>query len=153
SPDYSLRPKGENILTLEATDSSKVAYHARFYITLDEHATGPALTRLSRGNTPQVAAPAVKEPPTIKFTSTWPARTSDTSVLLTAEVSDADGLIRIVIEVNGKDVEEIQLQNERPLRKREGFIARGALPGDVTGDSRRIVLSIPVALGKNISVV
>jgi hypothetical protein len=153
SPEYSLRKDSENVLTFEATDTTKVAYHARFYLTIDPAASVPRLAAMRRASTPEVVAPTVKLPPEVKFTSTWPTRTHDTTAVLVADVSDAEGLTRVVIEVNGKDVEEIQLENERPVRKRDGFIARGSLPGEVVGDSRHLTISVPIQLPKNIIVV
>jgi hypothetical protein len=153
SPDYSLRPTGENVLALDASDAGKVTYRAMFYLKVDGTAAAPVVTTVRPAPRPEVAAPAVKLPPAIRFTSNWPTRTSEKSVLLTAEVADPEGLVRIVIEVNGKDVEEIQFENQIAIRKKDGFIARGTLAGEVSGDSRRLTFSIPVAIGKNISVI
>jgi hypothetical protein len=152
SPDYTLRKDGENEVTFEATDTAKIAYRGRFYLTVDPAATAPKLAPVRRPSK-EVVAPTVKLPPEIKFTSAWQTRTHDTTALLTADVSDAEGLTRVVIEVNGKDLEEIQIENERPVRKRDGFIARASLPGEVEGDSRHLTISVPIPLPKNIVVV
>jgi hypothetical protein len=41
----------------------------------------------------------------------------------------------------------------RLVRKQDGVIVRGAAAGEVSGDRHRIALSIPIKLGKNITVV
>jgi len=74
-------------------------------------------------------------------------------LMLAAVVKDAEGLKRVVIEVNGKDEEEIVLENESPVRKRRGFMSSGKLAGEVTGDARLLRLSVPVKLGKAINVI
>src|SRR6266508_5194971 len=65
------------------------------------------------------------------------------TLMLEAEVSDAEGLRRIVLEVNGKDAEEVVFQNERPVRKKNGMVARGTMPGKVKGDGQRVVINVP----------
>ena len=93
------------------------------------------------------------KPPIAKFTTEWPESTTERIIELNAEVTDAEGLRRITIEVNGKDVQEVVLENEQPVRKQNGFVARGKLPGTAVGDGRKITLSIPVTLNKELNVV
>lgn len=154
NPDYTLRPSGENILAFAATDSGSVTYRAQFYLSLDAQASAPRLASVrSRAPIKEVEAPPQHRPPRVAFTSEWPSKTSEQFLTLAAEVVDDQGIVRVVLEVNGKDVEEIVLENEWPVRKQKGFVARGRPPGEVTGDGRRLALSIPVKLGKDLTVV
>jgi len=151
SPEYSLKREGENILVLTAADRSGVTYRAQFYLTLDASQPTPQLAKAARTKLPAsaVQAPIEKDPPRVVITSSWPARTADRFVNLSGEVTDVEGIRRIIIEVNGKDVEEIVLQNERPVRKQNGFIPRTKLPGEVSGDGQRIRIAIPVRIERD----
>jgi hypothetical protein len=151
SPEYSLRKDVENVLVLEAQDKGRVQYRAQFAITVDPAASVPRLAGLRgpRAGASGVTPPPTHAPPQVTILSDWPASTRERNMVLEAEVSDTEGLRRIVLEVNGKDVEEVVLQNERPVRKKNGMVARGALPGEVRGDGRRVTLRIPVRLNDN----
>ena len=152
-PEYSLKSSGENIIGFTATDTSKVTYSGRFYLTVDANATAPrAIARVNAAQ-PEMSAPPIRHPPLIEFTSAWPQRTSEEVLTLVAEVSDGEGLRRVVIEVNGADIERIDLENERPVRRREGFSVSGKVPGEVTGDGRRVTIAVPVKLRKDINIV
>ncbi len=150
SPDYSLHADGENVLGFTATDEGGVGYRAQFYLLIDPTKTAPELARNPRpaSTASAVRPPPQSIPPAILIQSAWPSRTADLTLQLQFEVSDAEGLRRIVLEVNGKDVEEVALQNERPVRKKNGMVARGALPGTVTGDGHRVVVTVPVRLDR-----
>lgn len=154
SPDYNLKRETENLLTFDAVDTGRVSYRGQFYLILDENASVPHLapTRVSPTR-PEVEPAPLQRPPQAAFTSEWPARSAERVLQLAAEVTDNEGIRRIVVEVNGKDVEEVLLENEQPVRKKNGWIARGALPGTVTGNGKKITLLIPVSLGKEINVV
>src|SRR5688572_27731141 len=150
SPDYALRRVGDNMLAFSAVDESGVTYRAQFYLTIDPQAQAPKLTasRARRGAT-GIEPPPEMVPPRITIRSDWPKSTNQRTLVLEAEVTDAAGLRRIVLEVNGKDAEEVILQNERPVRKKNGMVARGALPGEVKGDGRGLSVSIPVRLSSD----
>ncbi len=148
NPDYTIRRDGESILTFAASDAGAISYRGQFYLTIDPNKTEPELARTTRARAQEsgVVAPPQHLPPVIALKSEWPARTSDRTLALHAEVTDEEGLRRIVIEVNGRDVEEVQLQNERPVRYQGGRIARGATAGEVTGTGTAISLNIPIRL-------
>jgi hypothetical protein len=154
SPEYNLRPQGENVLSFSAQDDGKLTYQGQFYLSLDVTATRPSAVGLRPTSSGSgVTAPVQHRPPDIRFTSEWPGNTAQSYLTLDAVVMDAEGLARIVIEVNGKDVEEVVLENEWPVRKAKGFMARSNPPGQVTGEGRRVVLSVPLKLGKGLTVV
>jgi hypothetical protein len=154
SSEYRLRLTGENLLSFLATDSSKVSYEGRFYLTVDSTVAAPRPTPMkSRPPTAEVSAPSLKLPPEVRFTSDWPERTNEQVLTLAAQATDPQGLVRVVLEVNGKDIEEITFQNELPLRKDAGFATSRKLPGDVSGDSRSLSVARPVRLDKDITVV
>jgi len=154
NPDYNLKRDIENLLTFDSSDVGRVSYRGQFYLSRDETASVPRLapTRVLAPR-PVVEPAPLERPPVVVFTSEWPTRASERVLLLAAEVTDQEGLRRIVVEVNGKDVEEVLLENEQPVRKKNGWIARGALPGTVVGDGKKITLSIPVSLNKEINIV
>jgi hypothetical protein len=148
NPEFMVKRDIENDLTLVAQDESGMTYNAQFGIAVDPGATAPRLAAVIRSALarPQIEPPAMSTPPTITILSDWPARTRETHLSLRAEVADDEGLRQILVLVNGKDVEEIVMQNERPVRKQKGFVARGKLPGTVEGDGRRVRLDIPIRL-------
>jgi hypothetical protein len=152
SPEYSLRP-GENLFSFTASDNLNNIYTARFYVTLDSKATAPQLIA-SRDTTPAgVLPPPMHTGPVVKFTSDWPERTDSRSLMLAADVTDVDGIQRVVIEVNGKDVEAAQIQNGQIVRSKDGFIASAKLPGEIGGDAKHLSINVPVQLDKTITVV
>jgi hypothetical protein len=151
SPDYTLAAGVEKMLALTAMDTSGVTYRAQFYLAVDPALQLPETARSTKPRTQQaqVQAPAQNRAPKATFQSEWPVRTRDRSLTLEAQASDSEGLFRIVLEVNGRDVEEILLQNERPVRKQGGRVVRGKIPGSVDGDGKRLSLAIPVRLDNN----
>jgi hypothetical protein len=151
SPDYSIRPEGETVLAFTATDEAGMTYRAQFYLAVSPAALVPEAARSTkaRGLEPAVQPPLQTRVPDIRITSAWPPRTTERTLQLDAEVRDAEGLRRIVVEVNGRDVEEVLLQNERPVRRHKGRVARGKLPGDVTGNGREVRIAVPVRLDSN----
>lgn len=154
NPEYRLRPSGENLLSVALADESGVSYKGQFYLTVDAAESVPRLAPMrARAPAKEVTAPAEKHPPTVRFVSEWPSRTTDAVLTLAAEAEDGEGLVRLVLEVNGRDLEEVVFQNELPVRKDRGWVAGKKLPGEVTGDSRRVRLVRPVKLDKDIMVV
>lgn len=154
-PEYRLRKGAENILSFVGTDETRVSYAGRFYLVIEPNATRPALRPSTHPEEPaaEIGLPNQTFPPEPAFTTEWPEKTTDKTLLLNAEVGDRQGLHRVVIEVNGKDTEEVILENELPVRKKNGWRSSGKLPGEVTGDSRRVILSVPVELDEGINVV
>jgi len=153
--DFSFRPGRDNVLSFAAADTSNVEYQAQFYVALNGAATAPRLADRApvRPAAREVAAPAQVFPPTVRITSQWAAKTSDRVITLEVEVGDREGLRRVVVELNSKAIEEVILENELPVRKQRGFIAKGKLPGTVTGDGRKLVIAIPVTLDKPLNTV
>jgi hypothetical protein len=154
-PEYRLRTEGENVLSFVASDETRVTYEGRFYVVVDAETNAPSLRPTAHPSdvSREVALPDQAFPPDPVFTTDWPERTSQKTLLLAAEIADRQGLRRVVIEVNGKDVEEVVLENEMPVRKKGGFRSSGKLPGEVTGDSRLLAVSLPVELKEGINVV
>jgi hypothetical protein len=150
SPDYSIRRDGESILTFVAVDTAGTKYEGQFYLSVRADVTEPKLaaTAPQRGGR-TVLAPAQHRPPNIEVLSSWPTRSTERTHTLEAVVTDEEGLRRVILEVNGRDVEEIVLQNEIPVRQQRGRAVRGASPGSVSGSGRIVRLKIPVRLDSN----
>lgn len=148
SPDYRIKSDGESILTFAAASADGTAYRGQFYLTLDATKSEPTVARTTKARAQEsgVVAPPQNFPPAIEIKSTWPARTTERTLPLDVDVKDDVGLRRIVIEINGRDVEEIVLQNERPVRYQNGRVMRGAAAGVVSGTGTAVALSIPVSL-------
>lgn len=155
NPDFAFRPGRDNLLSFSAVDSSNVSYQAQFYVTLNSTATAPRLADRAPARSPvrEVAAPVQVIPPTVTLKAEWPSKTPDRVLTLEAEISDPEGLRRVVIEMNGKAIEEVILENELPVRKQRGFVVKSKVPGTVTGDGRKLVISIPVTLDKRLNTV
>ncbi|MFN8093253.1 MAG: hypothetical protein U0599_13725 [Vicinamibacteria bacterium] len=154
NPDYLLRPGGENILSFSVEDATGVKYQGQFYLTAQPDLPAPRVLPARAGAPAKaVEAPAMPLPPVVEIRSRWPERTSESILTLEAEVTDVEGLKRIAVEVNGRDTDEIVLENEWPVRKHDGFMSSRKLPGEVEGDAHRVRFSIPVRLGKDITVV
>jgi hypothetical protein len=151
NPEYSIREGGETILALVATDEGGTIYRAQFYLTINPSIDAPVLAKSTRARASEssVQLPLQTRVPAIALRSDWPERTTERVLQLDADVSDAEGLRRIVIEVNGKDVEEVLLQNEMPVRRQNGRVVRGKLPGEVTGDGRHVRIALPVKLQRD----
>jgi hypothetical protein len=154
NPDFAFQAGRDNRISFSAADSSRVTYRAQFYVTVNSTATTARLADRAPARPPvrEVAAPGQVFPPTVTVAE-WPVKTGERVLTLEAEVGDREGLRRIVIELNSKAIEEVILENELPVRKQRGFIAKGKLPGSVTGDGRRVVISIPVKLDKPLNTV
>lgn len=151
SPDYSLRAEGENVLALTAVDEGGLTYRGQFYLVVDATKSTPEVVKNARAasQASAVQPPPRHSPPAITIRSSWPRRTAEGILRLDFVASDTEGLRRVVVEVNGKDVEEVVLRNERPIRKKDGLIARGALPGQVTGDGHSLSMVVPVRLERD----
>jgi hypothetical protein len=154
NPDFTLRPGRENLISFAATDASNVAYQGQFYVTLNAAVTIARLADRApvRPAVQEVTAPPQIFPPKVALKE-LPSKTSERVLTLEAEVTDVEGLRRIVIELNGKAVEEVVLENEVPVRKQRGFIAKRKLPGSVTGDGRKVIIAIPVTLNQPLNTV
>jgi hypothetical protein len=154
NPDYTLKPNYENILAFSVEDQDGMKYHGQFYLSLEAGLLAPrSVETRARAPVKAVEAPAEKLPPVIAIRSQWPARTTESILALEAQVTDVQGLKRIVLEVNGRDTDEIVLENEWPVRKHGGFMVTRKVAGEVRGDARSVWFSIPVKLGKDITVV
>ena len=148
NPDYAIHRQGESILTFAATDVSGTAYRGQFYLSIDEAKQQPELAKTTRARLQEgsLVAPPQHRPPVVEITSTWPARTVERILMLECAVSDPEGLRRVVIELNAKDIEEIALQNERPVRYQNGRIVRATTAGQVDGNGTKLRVSIPIRL-------
>jgi hypothetical protein len=154
NPEHRLRPTGENVLSVFAQDATRTAYQGHFYLSIDPALAAPRAAGMrARAPVREVTAPEQKAPPTIAFTSEWPKRTDATTLALEAEATDAEGISRLVIEVNGKDTDEVVMQNNIPVRKHAGWMSRGKAPGEITGDSLKLIVKVPIRLEKGLTVV
>lgn len=148
SPDYSIKREGESVLAFVATDVTGTSYRGQFYLSIDDAKAAPEIARTTRARSqePTVVAPPQYFPPTIEITSKWTSPTPEHTLFLEAAVKDEEGIRRVVIEVNGKDVEEVLMQNERPVRYQGGRIVRATVAGEVSGAGTALSLKIPVRL-------
>jgi hypothetical protein len=154
NPDYSLRPNAESVLAMSVEDAAGMRYQGQFYLRAEPGITQPrVLPRREGAPVKAVEPPPAPAAPVIEIRSKWPERTAESVLDLEVEVTDAEGLKRVVLEVNGRDTDEIVLENEWPVRKHNGFMSARKLPGEVEGDGRRVRFVIPVKLGRDITVV
>ncbi len=152
-PTFRLQPERDNALSFEALDALRNRYVGEFWVRVDRALAQPELRAQ-----PREATRATVEPPRV-FTAPRIRRIApDQSTVTTqvisyeAEISDDYGLRQVVLEVNGKEAERIVFEFGTPVRKRGGFRTARRLPGAVTGDGRRVSISIPVELKKPINV-
>lgn len=151
SPDYAIKREGESILTFAASDIGGTAYRGQFYLAIDPDKTSPEPARSTRARSQEATtiAPAQYRAPAIAITSKEIGRTADRVYWLEAKVTDVEGLRKVVIELNGRDVEEVVLQNERPIRYKDGRISRATGAGEVAGDGQTVRLRVPLTLAKD----
>lgn len=151
SPDYSIRRDGESLLTFEARDAGGIAYRGQFYLAIDPTKSAPEAARSTRARSQEATtiAPPQYRAPAIVISSKEIGRSADRVYWLEAEVSDSEGLRKVVIELNGRDVEEVVLQNERPVRYRDGRLARATVAGEVAGNGQGVRLRLPLTLANN----
>lgn len=153
NPAFKLRPDGDNVLSFEALDRQRNRYFAQFLIRVNPGLARPEL--LSDVRLPVRRAfepPPSYLPPQIRWISPAADVAQTRILLLQAEVSDDYGLREVILEVNGKEIETIVLENGMPVRKRGGFRTAKKLPGTVEGDARRLLIHIPLELKKRINV-
>lgn len=152
--DSSPRPPRSNQLTFEALDQEGNSYHGQFFLMVDPQVAVPQLSPLARQVLrEEVKSAPVYDAPAIVVGPDVPDRIDGKVLDLKAEITDKYGLRRVVLEVNGKDIEEILFQNSRPARKRGGFRLSKQLPGEVSGDGLRLSIAIPVELKKSVNAV
>ena len=140
---------GENHLRFSAEDVDGNRYRGEFVVRVSEDVRG---VQLLSGPDPPPAALEASEPkaspPVIAFTTDSDVSRDQRTWRLFAEVQDESGIRSVVVELNWKEFERIQMRNGFPSRQRGEFRKARRLPGSVTGDSRRLVLDIPVPLRK-----
>ncbi len=152
NPHYRLRSEAENILTFEALDQLRNRYRGQFFLTVTPDVPEPAL-RPSSHPIPErtVEPPPAYRAPEIKWGGGLAAEAASDLFHVDAEILDEHGLRRVVIEVNGKDIETIVLENNVPVRKRGTFRTAKALPGTVEGSGRHLIIRVPVKIGKKLN--
>ncbi len=155
NPALRISPDAENMLVFEAIDQLGNRYKARFFLSVDLSIAAPRVGAASHLVEPTgvVQPPPEYETPSFQWDKDLPAETTDELIVLQVTVTDRQGLRRLVIEKNGKDVEEIILENGRPVRKAKGFRVSSKLPGTVEGDGKSLVVSIPTELRKGTNTV
>jgi len=145
----------ENMLVFEAADQIGNTYKARFFLIADGSTSVPRIGAASHAAEPTglVHKPAQHEVPSFRWDPDLPALTPDELINLQVTISDRQGLRRVGIEKNGKDLEEILLENGRPVRKAKGFRVSSKLPGTVLGDGNTLIISIPMELKKGVNTI
>lgn len=148
--EFTLRRNTENVLSFSAIDEVRVTYNATFYLRPDDGTTAPKLATFQRAAPGAVAtAPKVAVKPVVTVTTDVPAMTTAAVLEIGIEATDEEGLLRVVVEVNGREEDAVLLQNGRPVRQRRGWTSPGSEPGTVDGDSRQVRMLVPVPLRKN----
>jgi hypothetical protein len=152
-PSYRLRPEGENSLTFEAVDQTGNRYFGQFFLRVAPGLSKPELapaqpTVLQKAFEP----PPSHQPPQIQWLPTDQPQVGGRTVWFKAEITDDYGLRAVILEVNGKELESIVLENGSPTRKRGGFRTARSLPGTVQGNGMRLTIEIPVELKKAVNV-
>jgi hypothetical protein len=155
NPVLRIRPDMENMLVFEAMDQLENRYKARFFLSVDASIAAPKISAVSHAIEPPsvIQPPPEYETPAFHWDQDLPAETTSELVVLQVTVTDRQGLRRLVIEKNGKDVEEIILENGRPVRKAKGFRVSSKLPGTVDGDGKSLTISVPVELKKGVNTI
>jgi hypothetical protein len=153
NPAFKLRADGDNVLSFEALDRQRNRYFAQFLIRVQQDASRPQLLTDIRLPARKAFEPPPSYPaPRIRWISPATDVAQARTTVLEAEVLDEYGLRQVILEVNGKEIETVVLENGMPVRKRGGFRTPKRLPGTVEGDGRRLSISIPVELKKAINV-
>ena len=142
----------DNHLQFAAADMEGNRYRGEFDLRISDDVAGIRLVAagvLSQPVLQEVAKPNASAP-TIKLLADPEVVPDGNSWQLVAEVQDDSGIQAVVVLVNWKEYERVQLRNGFPSRQRQGRRKAG-LPGSVTGDSHRLMLDIPVPLGKRLN--
>jgi hypothetical protein len=155
NPALGLSPGFENMLLFEAVDIGGNRYRARFFISIDASVSRPTVGVKSYAVEPEgvVIPPPTPEVPSFRWDLALPAATAESAVNVAVTITDKRGLRRVVVEKNGKDVEEIIVENGRPIRKSKGFRVSSKLPGYVAGDGKSLEISLPMELRKGLNTI
>lgn len=152
--DYRLSESGQNFLEFQARDQLGNAYHGQFVLSVAPLIDVPQKSTEEPSKAPSaLQARPRHQAPVIEWEGAATSVVRRKVIWIEAEISDQSGLRRVVIEVNGKDVEVIELYNGLPMRTRQTFFAFAAkgLPGAVTGDGHRLRISVPVKIGRRMN--
>ena len=140
---------GESRLRFAARGLDGNRYRGEFVVRVAEGSRG---VQLLSGPDPSSAVLEASEPKALTLEI---AITSDPGVSrdrrswrLVAEVRDGSGIRAVAVELNWKLYERVLMHSGFPSRQRGEFRKAPSLPGSVTGESRHLVLDIPVPLRK-----
>ena len=147
----------ENDLEFAASDREGHAYRGSWTIHVGPGPETPVLSGTQLDPPPIVEHMTVSKPE-IRFSSDPPVHAIKRSRRLTEavvdfEVIDAEGIQAVFIRLNGKELEDIQLRNGIPSRRRGKFKRSAELPGMVTGGSQALQVRVPVPLRKAVNLV
>ena len=148
----------DNALRFQARDASGNRYAGEWVIRVREAMSGSKL--LSAQNEAaeilerQISyAPEVRIIGSPEILAANPSKPKKFEARVQAEITDVQGISNVIVFVNGKQWEQVQIRNGFPIRKRGSFRRSGTLPGSVTGNGERLVIDIPVPLPKQATIV
>lgn len=147
----------ENVLEFRAIDEEGHTYRGSWTINAHLGAMSAVLAG-RRAETPPVIEFKAVVRPQIRFSSSprvqeftrWKRKAR---AQLHFEVVDARGIRSVLIFVNGRELEAIQMRNRFPVRRRGKFRRFARLPGTVTGGSHALQIRVPVPLLKSATLV
>ena len=147
----------ENDLRFETEDEGGNVYRANWSLRMNSIEGGVALASDQPEPVPVVERKRV-DGPAIRILGTPVAVRAAGSkgkfeAPVRAEVRDSEGISEVVLYVNGKEVDKIQMLSGFPSRRRGKFRKSATLPGTVSGGSRELVIDIPVPLPNRRNVV
>ena len=145
----------ENDLEFVANDREGHAYRGSWTINVGPGPETPVLSGTQLDPPPIVEYMTVSKPE-IRFSSDPPVHAIKRSRRLTEavvdfEVIDTGGIRSVFIHLNGKELEDIQLRNGIPSRRRGKFRRSPELPGSVKGGSHALQVRVPVPLRKAVN--
>jgi hypothetical protein len=152
--DFHLRPDQDNVVAFEALDRNGNRYVGRFLIRVQSGLPRPAeISGRLFADLKPFEPPAAYRASSIRW-ALGPENESSGGRIAAfrVEIVDEYGLREVTLELNGKEIETVALENGVPVRKRGGFRSWKRFPGSVEGDGRRLQIDVPVELKRGINV-
>ena len=155
-PDFALA-LSPNDLQFVAKDREGHAYRGSWTINADPGQVTPVLAG-TQPDAPPIVEYLTVSRPEIRFSSDPPVHAIRKSkrnpeAVLDFEVLDAKGIRSVSIHLNRSELENIQLRNGLPVRRRGKFRRSAELPGTVKGGSRSLEVKVPVPLPRATNIV
>ena len=154
---YLALSRPENDLRFEVKDEGGNVYRGNWTVRMGSIEAGAALASEQPEPVPVVER-KMEAPPAIRILGRPVAVRAARSkgkfeAPVRAEVRDSEGISEVVLYVNGKEVDKIQMLRGFPSRRRGRFRKSETLPGTVSGGSRELMIDIPVPLPNRRNVV